>query len=114
MHNIAGEHLVDEVNESVGTYRSLIDMSNYKNGSIQWALSGGVTMTIWATNSETADSTADTEWENVTTSITGNASEVDNSGIAFLDTNIRCLKLMVKRVTSDTSNASDVWISRGN
>ena len=107
------EHVVDESNEAAATYRTIIPFETYKSGSIQWNISGGVTMTIWATNDDTADATADTGWEDITTEVTGNASEADNTGIAFLDTNISVSRLMIKRVTSDSSNASDVFVFKG-
>ena len=106
------EHLVDGSNEVAATYRSEVDMKGRKSGSLQWNNSGGVTMTVWATNDASADTTADTGWEDITTSITGNGSEVDNSGIAFLDTNLIADRIMIKRVLSDATNASDIFFNK--
>ncbi len=107
------EVLVEETNESADTYRASFSMSGSKSASLQWDISGGVTLTVWATNNDDADTSADTDWEDITTQVTGNASEVDNSGIAFIDTNMMIDRIMIKRVTSDATNASDVIIKKG-
>jgi len=104
--------LIDESNEAAGTYRKMFSWQTYKNGSFQWSLSGGVTMTVWGSNNPAADDSSDTGWEDITTFLTGNPTEVDNSGMVFLDSNIACDKLMVKRVTSDNTNASDVFLHK--
>ena len=108
------DHVVDEANEAAGTYRTEVSMAGYRNGSIQWELSGGVTMTLFVSNDPDADTSSDAGWEDVTSSITGSASQVDNSGFSLIPDVFRALKIMVKRVTSDSTNASDVFIMRGN
>ncbi len=107
-------NIVSVTNVASGTYRVAVDHQNYNDGSLQWNISGGVTLTFWASNDEDADATADTGWEDITVRVTGNTSEVDNSGIAFLDTKFRANQIMVKYVTSDSSNAVDVWYNKGN
>lgn len=112
-HAVYSEPIVDEANEAAATYRKMFSMQGYSNASIQWNISGGVTMTVWTTNDPSADESADTGWEDSTTEITGNASEVDNTGIALIPT-LRVRAVMIKRITSDASNASDVLVSKGN
>ncbi len=102
LQNSYEQHVVDEANEAAGTYRYIWDTEHRKSGSFQWANSGGVTMTIWSTGDSTADDTADTGWEDITTSITGNASEVDNTGFVFLPAEYRTKRLMFKYVLSDS------------
>lgn len=113
-HYVGPEHLVDETNLAAGSYRYEFSMDGYKHASIQWNNSGGVTMTIWAANDTSADTSSDSGWEDVTTEVTGNASEADNNGIAFIDTNMCVGKFMIRMITSDSSNSLDVWIKRGN
>ncbi len=112
-HNVGPEHIIDETNQSASTYRSIIDLNSYKDLSLHWVLSGGVTLTFWASNDASADDSSDTGWEDVTSIVTGNASEVDNSGIAFVDI-IRVDRLMIKYVTSDATNATDIFTMKGN
>lgn len=114
LHNVGPDHIVDELNQAAGTYRTIFSMENYKNASIHYDVSGGVTLTAWATNDDSADDSADTGWIDVSTAILGASSIVDDSGIAFLDTNIRVSRIMLKHVTSDTSNVSDVFVYKGN
>lgn len=107
----AVEHIVDEANEAAATYRAAFNLEGYQSFSLQWNISGGVTMTVWGSNDPDADTTADTSWEDITTEVTGNASEVDNSGIVSKD-QIHYANIMIKRVAADASNASDVFIRK--
>jgi len=109
LHNVSEEHLINEVNQAVGTYTTVIDMKNFKNGSIQWVISGGVTMKIYMSNDPDETIIAD-----ITSLVTGASSQTDNDGVGFLDTNIRVGTIMIEMTTTDTSNATDVFISRGN
>jgi len=112
-HNV-NDQIIDESNHAATTERTIIDHENYKNGSLEWTNSGGVTLTIFGCNNDSADASADTGWTDLTTEITGVASQVDNSDLVFLDSNIRISRLMIKLVYSDTSNAADVWYYKGN
>jgi len=74
---------------------------------------------VWATNNADADDSADTDWVDVSSTITGAASKAANNAtleeIYFIDTNMIPLKYMVKTVTvsggTDT-NAADVYIKK--
>jgi len=114
LHNAGPDHLVDELNQAASTYRNIFSMEDYKNASIHYNVSGGVTLTAWSANDDSADDSADTGWIDVSTTILGGASIVDSSGMAFLDTNIRVSRIMLKHITSDTSNATDIFIYKGN
>lgn len=103
-------HLIEETDKTAGTYRVEIESEGYKNMSLHLKGSGGVTFTLFATNDETADTTADTGWVDVTNSIIGGTNLVDDEGIYFVDTPQLPLKWMVKYVTSDATNAVDAWI----
>jgi len=104
-----GIHFVDESNQAAATYLKLWSRKTFLHGSIQWKISGGVTLKIYASNDETADTSSMNGWQDVTTQITGAATQVDNTGIAFLDTNMAFSKIMVEWVCSDATNAVDVW-----
>jgi len=111
-HYTSIEHIIDEANVSAATYRKEFTADGYRNFSFHLNVSGGITTTIWATNDDTTDETADTGWIDVSSSILGSASLVDSSGIYFVDTDMMPLKWMIKYVASDATNAVDAWIRK--
>jgi hypothetical protein len=104
-----GIHFVDESNQAAATYRKLYSRKAFLHGSIQWNISGGVTLKIYASNDETADTSSLVGWADVTKEFTGSLTQVDNDGIALLDTGLAFSQIMVEWVCSDASNATDVW-----
>ncbi len=111
-HYTSVEHLVDEANIAADTYRYIIPKEGYKYGSLHLKGSGGVTFTIWGSNDDTADDSADTGWNDLSTEIIGAASLVDGEQLCMIDTPMMPQRLMVKVVTSDATNAIDVWINK--
>ncbi len=111
-HTTSVEHLVDETNEAAASYRKVIQADTYKHMCIHLKGSGGVTFTVWASNDDTADDSADTGWVDVSTTVLGAASLVDSEGIYFIDTAMMPERYMIKHVTSDSSNATDIWCKR--
>jgi hypothetical protein len=124
-HYTSPEHLIDvsAVGDAV-TSRYVIPWEAYKHGSIHYKLSttnagDTITMTVWATNNEDADDSADTDWVDVSATILGAASKSANNAtleeIAFINENIVALKLMVKTVTvsgGTNTNAADVYLKK--
>ncbi len=112
-HTTSVEHPVDATNQTAASYRTIIQMDTYVAASLHLKGSGGVTFTVWASNDSTADDTADTGWVDISSTVLGAASLVDSEGIYFLDTRIVVDRIMIKHVTSDASNATDIWIKKG-
>lgn len=112
-HNSYSDPVVDATNDDTTTIRKVVSLENYKDLSITWILSGGVIMTFWVSDDPDADDSADTGWQDVTNDFTGSATQEDSSGSALVAT-VRAPKLMVKYITSDASNATNVWVSKGN
>lgn len=105
-------HLVDETNLDADTYRYIINMESYKNLSLHLKGSGGVTFTVWASNDDTADDSADAGWVDISSDVLGGASITDDEGIYFIDTSYIPERLMIKVVTSDATNAVDIWYKK--
>jgi hypothetical protein len=103
------ESLVSETNiTAAGTYRVEIDMDGYDNATIDVICSGGVSVDIFGTDNPDADDTADTGWVSLSaTTIT------DTTDGWVLTGQEAWRKLMIKYVTSDTSNAIDVDVNLG-
>jgi len=102
------ESLVSETNIAAATYRVEIDMDGYDNATIDVICSGGVSVDIFGTDNPDADDTADTGWVSLSgTTIT------DTTDGWVLTGQEAWRKLMIKYVTSDTSNAIDVDVNLG-
>jgi len=106
---IANVHIVDEANLAAGTYYKMWDRRGKRHGSINMKCSGGVTVTLWATNDPEATTASEATWSDVTNTITGSSTLVDSGDMYFWDGNIVCRKMMIKYVTADASNAIDIW-----
>lgn len=104
--------LISDTNQDTVTTRNILDMYGYQSFSIDWTLTGGVTLSIWATNDPDADATADTGWFNISPNIIGTQSTTDTTDMVIVD-KLTVSKLMVKRETSDATNATDVHYKRG-
>jgi len=113
LHNV-DDHLIDEVNQAIATYRNIFSMENYKNASIQCNISGGVILKIYGTDDKTADNSSTSGWIDMSLDIMKQATLEDDEAMFLLDTNIRVLKFMVEYVTSDATNAVDVFVYKGN
>ena len=121
-HYTSPEHLIDVTNGAAATTRYVIPFESYKNGSLHWDLVGSatdtVTMTVWGTNKADADDSADTDWVDISSTILGAANKVSSStaaeeDIAFIDSSIVLLKMMVKIViTGGTTNSVDAYIKK--
>lgn len=107
------EHPIEAVNDAAATYRTVVEWAaaGYKTGSIHINVSGGVTLTLWGSNDDTADNSSDTGWVDISTEILGAANVIDAIALKNI-TSLRYGRLMIKYVTSDATNASDVWIER--
>ena len=112
-HFTGVEHIIDEAKVDADTYRVIIHFDSYKNASLHLKGSGGVTFTIWGSNDSTADSSADTGWVDLSTKIMGSSSLVDSEDLYFIDSSFVVDRLMIKYVTSDSSNAVDAWVMKG-
>jgi hypothetical protein len=108
------EHLIDKTNVAAATYRVSFSGIDFRHEFIHMNCSGGVIMTLWATADDTADTTADTGWVEITNGVMGIATITDSEGIGVIDTAWKPLKFMVKYVTSDATNAIDAWVIRYN
>ena len=106
------ENIISATNESTGAHRVEWQMDSYKYISLQIALTGGVTGTVWATNDSNADTTKDMDWVDVSSDVLGAAQVVDSKGIYFVDTPTMPLKYMLKYDCKDGINAIDVHLRR--
>lgn len=112
-HYTCAEHVVDEANVAAGTNYTVINMDGYRQLVLQVLGTGGVTFTAYATLSDDASNTnsTDTQWVDKSTELLGAASVVDSSALVKNDF-IMYKKVMIKYVTSDSTNAVDVWARR--
>ncbi len=112
-HTTDVEHIIDSTNDDTTTVRTIIYADTYPQMSLHLKGSGGVTFTIWASNDDTADDTSDNGWVDISSTVMGVASLVDSEGIYFIDTKMIPERYMIKYVTTDATNASDVWLKKG-
>ena len=101
--------LVETTNVSAATYRvELTNAIRYDYWSLHLEGSGGITMTLWYTLNDDADTTADTDWVDVTNDICGVASIADAEAVCIQNTKLRG-RYMLKYVASDATNAVDAF-----
>jgi len=104
------DEIINSTDISATTRRFVIPMDGFKLFSITWVVAGGVTLTLYQSNHPDADETADTGWTQVVTF----GVQVDNSDTFHMGFDFKILHLMLKVVTSDTSNSLAIYTARGN
>ena len=88
-------------------------MASYQFFNLHANISGGVTLTVYITNNSAADDEDETsDWVDYSSELLGGASIVDTEGMYFQDTERMPLKIMIKMVTSDATNAGDIFVRR--
>ena len=109
------EHLVDLAEDAVTQY-FVIPMEGFKDLSKHWKFTGGgtVTMTLWGTNNAAADDTAVTDWVDITGDYLTKTLTVSAGTIEFAEVleNLFFLKVMVRIVTTGTTNIADIYIKK--
>lgn len=95
------------------TNRFVIPMEGYKDLSTHRKITAGgtVDITLWGTNNPDADDTADTDWVDITADYFAKATS-GTSEVAEVSENIFFMKLMIKVVTTGTTNLIDVYIKK--
>lgn len=121
-HYTSPENLISLSAQGAATSRYVIPMEGYKDISIHWKIANTdagdtITLSLWATNNENADDTADTDWVDVSSLLTGTLTVNNGTVEAWNQLNdIIPLKLMVKVVTTSgaaaNTNAIDVYIKK--
>lgn len=111
-HYTSSFQLINDTDIAAATYRKVFNRESYRGASLHLRCSGGVTMTVWASNDPDADTTADTGWVDISSSVLGAASIVDTEGLYFIDTDQMTDKMMIKYVTSDATNAIDAFVKQ--
>jgi hypothetical protein len=108
----SSEHLVDLAIDAE-TNRFVIPMEGFKDLSMHWKFTAGgtVVMTLWATNNPAADDTADADWVDVsadylTKTLSGTTEQAEVAENIFFQ------KVMVKIVTTGTTNVADIYIKK--
>jgi len=104
------EHIIEETNSATGMVEW--EMESYKYFSLQLALTGGITATIWATNDSNADTDSDEDWLDKSDSVMGASSLVDSKDIFFVDMPTMPDRFMIKYVCADSSNAIDAHLRK--
>lgn len=108
-HYTDPEHFINETDKAAGTYYSSIQLIGYRNFTLELKESGGVTFNVYATLNDDASDSSETDWVDISTELLGAASVSDDHGIYTLkDTMYQ--KILLKYVTSDSTNAIDAWI----
>lgn len=106
------EPIIAVTNVAAATYRVMFSMKDFSNNSIQWALVGGASIKLYTTNDGNDDTTAIGNWQQ---DVSGDApSGTDTSGHYFMDTKLKCLNMMIEYITTDATNAIDLWVMKGN
>lgn len=109
------EHLVDFADDATTVYY-VIPMEGFKDLSKHWKFTGGgvVTMTLWGTNNPAADDTAVTDWVDITGDFLSKTLTVSAGTIEFAEVleNLFFLKVMVRLVTTGTTNIADIYIKK--
>jgi len=109
------EHLVDLAEDAVTQY-FVIPMEGFKDLSKHWKFTGGgvVTMTLWGTNNADADDSAVTDWVDITGDYLSKTLTVSAGTIEFAEVieNLFFLKVMVRLVTTGSTNLADIYIKK--
>jgi len=109
------EHLVDLAEDAVTQY-FVIPMEGFKDLSAHWKFTGGgvVTMTLWGTNNADADDSAVTNWVDISGDFLSKTLTVSAGTIEFAEVleNLFFLKVMVRLVTTGSTNIADIYIKK--
>lgn len=107
------EQIIDETNLDTDSVYAAIYMASYQYFNLHVNVSGGVTVTVYVSNnSAAADDDETSDWVDYSSVILGASSITDTEGMYFQDTPVMPLKFLVKVVTSDGSNAADIFLRR--
>lgn len=95
---------------------TILPMAGYKYASFHLKGSGGVTFTIFGTNIAAADNgdSDDGNWINLSPLIMGATSVTDVDTLYFVDTPFALKTFMVRAVTSDATNATNMDLTEAN
>lgn len=112
-HRTSVEHGIDETNLDTDSVYVAYSMDTYQHFSLHYDISGGATITVYVTNISTASDTDETsDWIDYSTTILGAASKTDEAAMVIQDTPASFNKFLIKVVTSDATNALDVYVKR--
>ena len=107
------EPIIDETNLDTDSVYAPFYMASYQYFSLHVNVSGGVIVTVYVSNNSAASDTDETsDWVDYSSTIFGAANVEDSEGLYFQDTPIMPLKFLVKVVTTDNSNAADIFLRR--
>lgn len=107
------EQIIDETNLDTDSAYAVFYMASYQYYFLHVNVSGGVTVTVYGSGNLAASDTDETsDWVDYSSVILGAASITDVEGLYIQDTPAMLLKFLVKVVTSDASNAADIFLRR--
>lgn len=105
--------IIDETNLNIDSAYAVIYMESYQYFSLHVNVSGGVIVTMYVSNnSAAADDDETSDWVDYSSTIFGAANVEDAEGFYIQDTTIMPLKFLVKVVTSDATNAADIFLRK--
>jgi len=106
------EHLIDLAVDAETNY-FVIPMEGYKDLSAHWKFTAGgtVVMTLWGTNNADADDSAVTDWVDISGDYLTKTLSGTTEQIEVLE-NLFFLKVMVRIVTTGTTNLADMYIKK--
>ena len=112
-HYTSIEQIIDETNLDTDSTYAPFYMASYQYFNLHINVSGGVIVTVYVSNnSAAADDDETSDWVDYSNTIFGAANVEDAEGMYFQDTPVMPLKFLVKVVTTDASNAADIFLRR--
>ena len=109
------DHIVDAAEDATTLYYE-IPMEGFKDLSKHWKFTGGgvVTMTLWGTNNPAAAAGAVTDWVDITADYLTKTLTISAGTIEFAEVaeNLFFKKVMLRLVTTGTTNVMDVYIKK--
>ena len=110
-HYTSVEHPVDSTNIDAGNNYQIILCTGYRELYVQVLGDGGVTFTAYRSLSKDASDTDETDgWVDMTASFFLSGAAVVDTGDDGILVDRMPYKVMIKYVTSDAVNGSDIWI----
>lgn len=107
------DQIINVTNVATGTTRVEFSPAPYPYWNLHFKCTGGVIMTVWSTNNSAANTGADANWVNISEDFMGaTGGLVDDEGIYFADRPTMPLKVMIKYVTSDSTNEINAYLRR--